>query len=61
MGADHSAAADVDGRAAPGSDVEVVNAGADGDDVDDGVDGSDLVEVDFIDGNIVNLCFRVAE
>jgi hypothetical protein len=61
MGADDGAAADVDGRAVPGADVEMMDARAGGDDIDDGVHGADLVEVDVVDGDVVDLRFGVAK
>ena len=61
VSADDGAAADVDGRAVPGADLQVVNARAGGDDVDDGVDGSNFVEVDVVDGNIVDFGLGFAE
>jgi hypothetical protein len=45
----------------PGADVEVVDAGGGGDDVDDGVDCADLVEVDRVDGDVVDAGFGFAE
>ena len=61
MGADDSATANVDGRAIPRADLQMMNACAGGDDVHDCVDCANLVEVDVVDWDIVNLRFRVAE
>ena len=70
VGAVDHAAADVERGAVPveglagigeGLLVEVVDAGGGGDDVDDGVDGSDLVEVDLVDGDVVDFGFGGAE
>ena len=45
----------------PCADVEMNDAGLGGDDIDDGIDGSDLMEVNVIDGDVVNLRLGVAE
>ena len=61
VGTDDHAAADVDGRAVPGADLEVVDAGARGDNVYDCVHGSDFVEVDVVHGDVVDFGFGGAE
>lgn len=70
VGALDHAAAYVERRAVPneglaglgeGLRIEGVDGGAPGDDVDDGVDGADLVEVDLVDGDVVDPGFGGAE
>ena len=61
VGTDDHAAADVNGRAVPGADLEVVDAGAGGDDVYDCVYGTDFVEVDVVHGDVVDFGFGGAE
>ncbi len=39
----------------------MVNACTGGDDVDDGVGGADLVEVDVVDGDVVDFGLGLAE
>ena len=55
--AHHHAAADVHRRAVPGADLQMMNARARRDDVDDGIHRADLVKVDLIDRHVVDLRF----
>jgi hypothetical protein len=41
--------------------LQVVDAGAGADDVDDGVEGADFVEVDLVAGGVVDLGFGIGE
>jgi hypothetical protein len=61
VGAVDHAAADVEGGGEPLVDCEGVDAGGGGDDVNDGVDCAYFVEVNFFDGDVVDLCFGGAE
>ena len=45
----------------PGSDFQVMNARAGGDDIDDGVYCADLVEVDVLYGDVMDFGFGLAE
>ena len=54
MGALDHAAADVDRGGVPCVDVEVVDAGGGADDVDDGIYSADFVEVNVVDGDVVD-------
>ena len=57
----HHAAAEVERGGEPLVDIECVDAGGGGDDVDDGIDRTYFMEVDFFDGHVVDLCFGGAE
>ena len=68
VGALDHAAADVERRAVPVRARrsreclrEVLDAGAGADDIDDGVDRADFVEVDLLDGDVVDFGFGGAE
>ena len=50
----HRAAADVHRRAVHLGDVELVKGDAGADDIGDGIDGADLVEMDFLDRDVVD-------
>ena len=55
------AAADVDGRADDGGDAQLVEGHAGADDVGDGIGRADFVEVDLLDGNLVDGGFGLAQ
>jgi hypothetical protein len=61
VGAVDGASAYVDGGAEPLVYVQVVDSGCRTDDVDDGVYGAYFVEVDFLEGYVVDFGFRIAE
>jgi hypothetical protein len=61
MGADDGAAANVDRRAVPCANLQVMDACAGGYDVHDCIDCANLVKVDVVDWYVVDLRFRVAE
>jgi hypothetical protein len=61
VSADDGAAANVERRAEPLIDLEMMDAGGGGDDVNDGIDRADFVEVNLVDGDVVDLRFGVAE
>ena len=54
-------AADVDARTVHFGDVERIERHAGTDDVANGIDGSNFVEVNFFDGDIVDLGFGLGE
>ncbi len=61
VGAIDHAATDVERGGVPAVDVERVDSGAGGNDIDDGIDGADFVEVDFFDVDVMDFGFGGAE
>ena len=57
----HAAGANVQGRTAKGLDSQGFESDCRADDVDDGVNCAYFVEVDLVDGNLVDICFGVAQ
>ena len=57
MGAFHGTSANIQGRADPGVSSKSVCTDAAGYDVHNGIDSADFMEMDRLNGNIVNLGF----